>query len=136
MSPVQQNNRSNRMNYAAMVAVLLTAGLSACQQAPREDAVQEKKVEQVHEGIFYFPKGAVMPAGLNEITGETTQEEVRNILEPSYQRLQTPELDHLPPITDGFFYKDGQETKYIDIWYHGGKVDIVLYGYQQWLSRE
>jgi hypothetical protein len=127
---------SNRSIYISMLAVFLTAGLSACQQVPQEQATQGQKVEQVHEGIFYFPKGAVMPAGLSEITGETTQEEVRNILEPRYKRLQLPELDDLPPLTDGFFYKDGQETKYIDIWYRGGKVEIVLYGYQQWLTRE
>lgn len=120
---------SNRSIYTSMLAVFLTAGLSACQQAPQEHATLGKITDQVIDGIFYSPYGAVMPAGLDEITSGATQDEVIKILGPRYQRIQNPRLDHFVPIKDAFFYKEDGETKYIDVWYVNSGVDYVRFGY-------
>lgn len=120
---------SNRSIYISMVAVFLTAGLSACEQVPQEHAMLGEITDQVIDGIFHSPYGAVMPAGLDEIAGGATQDEVIKILGSRYQRIHNPRLDNFVPIKDAFFYKEDGETKYIDVWYVNSGVDYVRFGY-------
>ncbi|MFT4959709.1 MAG: hypothetical protein ACI92Z_000785 [Paracoccaceae bacterium] len=122
--------------YTAILAAFLTAGLSACQQVPQEGAVQEEVIDDVNVGVFDSPKGAVAPEGIDEITSETTPDEVIKILSSRYQRIHHPQQDKYPPVTDGFLYKEDEVTKYIDIWYLNGRVGYVRYGYQEWLLLE
>ncbi len=90
-----------------------------------------KAIDEVKVGIFYSPEGAVAAEGIDEITRETTQDEVINILGPRYQRIHNPTLDDLQPIADAFLYKEDAVTKYIDIWYVSGRVAVVRYGYER-----
>lgn len=131
--PLKLNQRAKRIAYTAVLAAFLTAGLTACEQDWQE--------KEVNVGLYYSPNGAVAPDGLDEITGDSTQDEVIQILGSRYQHFPVQGVDHLGPITDGFLYKEGEASKYIEVWYSGrpsmGRtVSFIRYGYDEFKGIE
>lgn len=134
--PLNPNRHSKRITRAVILAAVLTSGLTACGLA--------WELNQMHEGIFYWPRGAVAPEGLDEITGESTPDEVVQVLGSRYEHYpkQLAGEEDLIPVSDGFIYKEDGAAKYIEVWYTFGtedfsrKVDFVRYGYDRFLGIE
>lgn len=125
------NRRSKVMAYTAILAVFLTAGLSACQQISQRETVQKPNSVEVNTVFYESPKGAATPQGLYELTGEMTPDEVEKTLGARYSRNPKSILGRYPRIMESFIYIENGVTKYIDIWYVDEKVDFVRYGYER-----
>jgi hypothetical protein len=130
MSP-NLNKRSNGMIYAAMLAIFLTTGLSACRHISQE-AVQGPTTVEMNGVFFESPEGAVMPRGLDELTSETIPDDVERIMVARYPRPPGSIPDRKPRVMEAFTYKEGGATKYIDIWYtENDTVKLIRYGYER-----
>ena len=77
------------------------------------------------------PDGAIAPDGVSSIRKGMTQEEVLQILNPLYAVKHAAGADPSYPIADYFTYGEVGETKYIEVFYDGPRVDAIRFGYTE-----
>jgi hypothetical protein len=72
-----------------------------------------------------------MPEGVSVIREGMTQKEALQVLSPLYPVVHAEAALDSNPIVDSFPYRDGDNTRYIEVIYRpGGRVKRVRFGFE------
>ena len=89
----------------------------------------EGELREGEMNFLSYPSGAIAPTGLRSIKKGMGQDEVLRTLQPMYLIQHAADAQPGIPLVDYFTYIDGEQEKYVEIFYERESVLDVRFGY-------